>query len=120
MDEEAAYLTTSLLKLEKYIRTLPNVRGASELERAERESALALPDAVSEARRLANDAATADDSGVKLSSLRYCQEQLEQFREALLKASQYDLVDAVDVAQLSAMADQANDLIVRRIKLGLQ
>jgi hypothetical protein len=115
MDEESAYITIELRKLEKYVRVLPTLRHVRELERAARESALDMQDSLSEARRLANDSALSDKPDVKTASFARSQEQLENFREALLRASQYDLVDAADVAQLSAMAEQVNDLIRKRI-----
>jgi isopropylmalate/homocitrate/citramalate synthase len=71
------------------------------------------------ARRLANDAATSDVPSIKQTSLTHCKEQLEAFRTALLLASHTNLVDTVDVAQLSAMADEVADLVKRR-EHGLQ
>ena len=114
MDEESAYITAALRKLEKYVRTLPSVREARSLGREDRQRLNALEDALGEARRLANDAATSDRVDVKLASFDYCQEELENFRKALLAASHTDLVDGVDVAQLSAMADKVAYLVKKR------
>lgn len=115
MDEAGGYITAELRKLEKYVRILPCVKRARDLDRAARESLLDMQDALSEARRLANDAAMTDNPDVKVASFGRSQEQLEGFREAILRASQFDLVDAADVAQLSAMAEQVHDLIRKRI-----
>lgn len=114
MDEESAFITTALRKLEKYVRTLPSVRQLRSLGREDRQRLGALEDSLGEARRLANDAATSDQVVVKIASFDHCQEELENFRTALLAASHTDLVDAVDVAQLSAMADQVADLVKKR------
>lgn len=115
MDEASGYITTELRKLEKYVRILPSMKRVRDLDRAARESLLDMQDALSEARRLANDAAMSDKPDVKVASFGRSQEQLEVFREAILRASQFDTVDAADVAQLSAMADQVYDLIHKRI-----
>jgi hypothetical protein len=111
MDEESVVITVQLRKLEKYLRTLPIMRKATMLERKRREALFAMEDALGEASRLARDAANGEELTVRRSSFARCREQLETFRQALLNASQHDLVDAVDVAHLSAMADQANDLV---------
>jgi hypothetical protein len=114
MDEEGAYITTALRKIEKYVRTLPAMRQATKLGREDRQRLGALEDTLGEARRLANDAATSDQLSVKQASSTHCREQLEAFRTALLAASHTNLVDVVDVAHLSAMADQVADLVKRR------
>jgi hypothetical protein len=119
MDEESSFITAYLRKLEKYVRTLPNMQQLTSLDRQDRERLRALEDTLSEARRLANDAATTDTSSIKHASFQYCQEQLEAFRSALLLASHTNLVDVVDVAQLSAMADEVADLVKKR-KAALQ
>lgn len=116
MDEESSYISTELLKLEKYVRTLETMRNATTLSRVERDHMFDLRDTLADARKLANDAATSEITDIKLSSFSRCQEQLEAFREALLAASQYNLVDTVDVAHLSAMADKAYDLIRHRMQ----
>lgn len=116
MDEESSYITSQLRKLEKYVRTLPNMRGATSLPRAQRDSLLDLQDALADARKLAHDAATSEVLVVKIASYQRCVEGLEQFRQALLMASQFDLVDTVDVAQLSAMADLVADVVTVQVR----
>jgi hypothetical protein len=110
MDEESVVITVQLRKLEKYVRTLPMMRKLRTLDRAGRESLHMMGDTLSEASRLARDAANTEVPDIRRNSLERCREQLEAFRQALLGASQYELVDTVDVAHLSAMADLVNDL----------
>lgn len=114
MDEESSYITAYVRKLEKYVRTLPAMRQLTSLDRQDRERLHALEDKLGEARRLANDAATSDDAQVKMASFEHCHKELEDFRAALLLASHTDVVNAVDVAQLSAMADEVADLVKKR------
>lgn len=113
---ESQSIRQSIKKLEKYVRLLSVMRRITSLDRVERESLLALGDALSDAGKLANDAVTSEDVAVIVVSLGRCRDQLELFRKALLAASQYDLVDAADVAQLSALADQIIDAITADIR----
>lgn len=50
-----------------------------------------------------------EDTRAQLRLLPRVVKELEAVREALLKASEYDLVGAVDVAQLSAQLDELSD-----------
>lgn len=106
---ERISLTPQLRKVERYVHTLPVHREVQALERAARNSFLDMQDSLSVALKLARDAERSEDKGVIAHSLTRCLEQLDVFNKALLLASQFDVVSAVDVAQLSAMAEQVRD-----------
>ena len=103
-----------LKKLEKYIRGLKSYQNYNMLEGVERKALLEMQDALSLAVRLHSDATKADRSDVMLVSLERCAEQLVIFNDKLLFASQFDLVDSVDVAQLSSTSEHIRMLITGR------
>lgn len=106
-------LDPSILKpvrdVQKYVRNIPAVRQRHTLDRAARHALGDMVDALDEAYRLANDAVRSEDPRIQRLSIVRALEHLEAFRAALLLASQHDLVDTVDVAQFSAVAEQASD-----------
>jgi hypothetical protein len=108
--------TAQLRKLEKYVRVLPIMRQLHRLGRQERDSLSDVQDVLLDARKLAHDGDTSDNLTIKVASYERCVEQLEAFRQAMLSASQLDLLDAADVAQLSAMAEQAADTISAQLR----
>lgn len=105
---------TELKKLEKYVRGLASMRNIAQLSGTERSALFDMQDVLNQAVRLHTDATKANKSDEMFVSLEACGEQLGLFREKLLFASQFDLVDAADVAQLSAMSDSIYYLILGR------
>lgn len=107
--EEDISVTARLRRLEKYVRTLPAQKRLLKLDRDARNSFLDVQDCLSDAIRLANDAEKSDKPVIRQDSFTRCIERLEAFIQAILLASQFDLLDAADIAQLSVMAEQAID-----------
>lgn len=105
MDKESSP-SQSLKKLEKYIYNLKAARQLNTLNTAPREAMIALRNDVSNARIQVDGYQKSEDTREQIELLGRALELLEQVREGILTASQYDLVDTVDVAQLSAMNEQ--------------
>lgn len=103
-----------LKKLQKYVRALPSIRRMSSLGSYEHRAVMAVLDTLAMAVKLHTDAIKADTSDVMFVSIEACARQLELFREAVLLASQSDLFDAADVAQLTAMSDHIIQLVTGR------
>jgi len=101
-----------LKKLEKYIYNLKAARHLNTLSTAPREAMIALRNDVSNARIQVDAYQNNEDSRMQAELLARAVELLEQVRAGILMASSYDLVDVVDVAQLSAMTE----LIIERIR----
>jgi len=110
MDEESVVITLKLRKLAMLLNTLEAVQGQYDLPRLQAKPVTAMQHSVVMARRLANEAADSE-LGVKNPLLTKSAHQLDIFRTNLLKASEYNLVSAIDVAQLGAMSDEIIGLI---------
>lgn len=109
---DGRHITGELRRIQGYVRSLPSMKNMSELDRQHRQVAAKLNGLLSDAQKLANDAAKTDTPDIRRTSLLRCSVCLDEFREALLAASTLGLVDVVDVAHISALADQVNDLVV--------
>lgn len=101
----ASSITVDIKKLERYVMNLPKAKKLNTLNRLEREAMLDLRDNVSSARENIVKYTTADDTAEKLECLSASIEQTKLLNDSLLIASQYDLLDVVDVAHLSAMTE---------------
>jgi len=101
-----------LKKLEKYIYNLKAARQLNTLSRAPREAMMALRNDVSNARIQVEGYQNSDDTHEQAGLLVRAQELLAAVQEDILQVGGYDLIDAVDVAQLSAM----NELIIERLR----
>lgn len=98
-------------KLERYVRLIPAYRQLGGLGRVERDSLLLLSSYLVEVGKLINDAVATEDMVVRADGRMRAVAALDEFRKSLLIASQYELVDAADVAELSALGDQIIDAI---------
>lgn len=102
-----------VLSLSREIRALQAaVRGLSSLKlrdthgRSQHEARRDIFDSLASAAKLSLDAGKTDDEDVRRDSLSRCDKLMDAFREALLAASRLDLIDAVDVAHISALGDR--------------
>lgn len=109
--EQAAGPSQLLKKLEKYIYALKPARNLNKLIGPQREKMLLMTRNVSLAKAqveysLADEAQAARRQGLELAI-----EQLDNTIQAILAASMLDLIDTVDVAQLTSMAEMAIEQI---------
>lgn len=98
-------LVADIKKLERYILNLPKAKSLNTMSRAEREAMLDLRDTTSLARESIVKYIVTDDTNDKLKFLELSIEQVVLLNDKMLLASQYDLLDAVDVAHLSAITE---------------
>lgn len=106
---EPESLSKQTKKLEKYIYTLKAARELNKLDRLQRDAIVRLRDAVTTARSAVDRYFGSDDTKEQLLALNEAKEQLKETGEAILEASQYDLLDVTDVAHLSALNEQIID-----------
>lgn len=105
-DGEVMSLSREIRALQAAVRALPSMKLSNVLDRSQREANKAIIDSLANAVKLSHDAGKTDNSEIRQDSLVRCDESMEAFREALLAASRLDLVDAVDVAHISALGDR--------------
>lgn len=110
-DSEELSIRQRIKKLERYVRLLSAFKRLASLGRDERGSLLVLSEHLADAGKLVHDASATEDPIVRADGRGRAVDQLIEFRQSLLVASQYDLADAADVAELSAMSDQIIDAI---------
>lgn len=110
MQEES--LSKQAKKLEKYIYTLKAARELNTLDRQPLSAIVALRDAVTTARSAVDRYFGSDDTKEQEQALYEAIEQLKLTGDAILLASQYDLLDVTDVAHLSAL----NEHIIDQLK----
>jgi hypothetical protein len=99
-------------KLEKYIYTLKAARDLNKLDRLPREAILLLRDSVTNARGAVDRYFGSDDTKEQLLALNEATDQLKLTGDAILAASQFDLLDVADVAHLSAL----NEYIIDQLR----
>lgn len=109
---EPESLSKQVKKLEKYIYTLRAARELNKLDRPAREAMITLRDAVTTARGAVDRYFGSDDTKEQLLALNEATDQLKLTGDAILLASQYDLLDIADVAHLSAL----NEYIIDQLK----
>jgi hypothetical protein len=109
---EPESLSKQTKQLEKYIYTLKAARELNKLDRLPREAIMRLRDAITTARGAVDRYFGSDDTKEQLLALNEATDQLEVVGEAILEASQYDLLDIADVAHLSAL----NEYIIDQLK----
>lgn len=96
-------------KLEKYIMALPAAKSFNTLSSAPREAMITLSDGAFKLRTAAERYFHADDSGEQQMFLEEAIIQADKTGEAILAASQYDLLGPADVAHLSALAEDLRE-----------
>ena len=104
MELDTALIKT-LRQLGKYLYNLKSVRQRNTLGKVQREIVQSLVANVDLARAQVEFSATDEDAVAQQKGLMLAVEQLEAVKQGILDASMYDLVDVVDVAQLSAMTE---------------
>ena len=109
MPEES--LSAQAKKLEEYIYTLKAARELNKLDRPARESMIRLRESVTNARGAVDRYFGSDDTKEQLLALNEATDQLKETGDAILAASQYDLLDIADVAHLSAL----NEYIIEQL-----
>jgi len=109
---EPESLSKQVKKLEKYIYTLKAARELNKLDRLPREAILKLRDAITIARGAVDRYFGSDDTKEQLQALNEATDNLKLVSEAILEASQYDLLDVTDVAHLSAL----NEYIIDQLR----
>lgn len=96
-------------KLERYINTLEHAKQLNKLSSAPREVMIALTTSIFQARRATETYSGSDDTKEQLMALQEAIDAFTQVNKSILLASEYDLVDTVDVAHLSALSEQILD-----------
>lgn len=109
---ETESLSKQVKKLEKYIYTLKAARELNKLDRQPRDAIIKLRDSVTNARGAVDRYFGSDDTKEQLMALNEATDQLKETGEAILAASQYDLLDITDVAHLSAL----NEYIIDQLR----
>ncbi len=109
MHDEKDSLGKQAKKLEKYILTLPHAKHLNSLSSAPREVMITLQNSAYTARRSLEVYSSTDDTHEKQLSLEEAVTQLKKVQEAILHASQHDLLGIADVAHLSALSEQLTD-----------
>jgi len=110
MEQES--LSKQVKKLEKYIYTLKAARELNKLDRKPLGAINKLRDSVTNARSAVDRYSGSEDTKEQLLALNEAIDQLTINGEAILEASQYDLLDVTDVAHLSAL----NEYIIDQLK----
>jgi len=109
---EPESLSKQVKKLEKYIYTLKAARELNKLDRLPREAMIKLRDAVTTARGAVDLYFGSEDTKEQLLALNEATDNLKLVSEAILEASQYELLDVTDVAHLSAL----NEYIIDQLR----
>lgn len=104
-----ADLVKTLKSLDKYLHNLKPVRRLNTLTRVQRELVQSITASVNLARGQVEFSVADEDAEAQIKGFKLAIEQLSVVREGILEASMHDLVDAVDVAQLTAMCDHCID-----------
>lgn len=89
--------------------TLPAAKQLNMLDRPAREAMITLRDAASGARVAIAKYWGNDDTKQQQQALEEAVENLKLLQATILIASQHDLLDTVDVAHLSALAEQISE-----------
>ena len=109
---EVESLSKQVKQLEKYIYALKAARELNKLDRLPKEAIIKLRDSVTTARGAVDRYLGSDDTKEQLMALDEAKDQLKETGDAILVASQYDLLDVTDVAHLSAL----NEFIIDKLK----
>ena len=96
-------------KLEKFVMTLPSAKRFNTLSSEPRKAMMELSDCVYSLRINTERYFHADDSEEQQKFLEAAIFQVEKVQKQILEASQYDLLGPVDVAHLSALAEQIKE-----------
>lgn len=102
-------LSKQARKLERYILALPHAKRLNSLSSAPREVMITLQNSAYAARRSLEVYSSTDDSEEKELALAETRSALNTVQQAILHASQYDLMGVADVAHLLALNDQMID-----------
>jgi len=105
-------LPQSTKKLEKYIYNIPAARKLNTLDRPARESITLLCNAITSARAAVDLYWGGDDTTKQAIALQESILQLKLVNEAILEASNHDLLDVTDVAHLSALNEHIMEQLV--------
>ena len=98
-------LNAEVRKLERYVMNLPMAKNLNTMNKNEREAMLDLRGGAEVLRESVVKYGMSDDTSDKARYLTDGVKQVKELNELILAASQYDLVDAVDVAHLSAITE---------------
>jgi hypothetical protein len=96
-------------KLEKFVMTLPSAKRFNTLSSEPRKAMMDLSDSVYNLRINTERYFHADDSEEQQKFLEAALLQVEKAQEQIMAASQHDLLGPVDVAHLSALAEQIRE-----------
>jgi signal transduction histidine kinase len=111
--EEDASLIRQLRRLESYIYNLNSFVETDGLDWTAQDAVHQVRRSVADARSLVRDYQTLeDDRKSQAEILPLSIEKLEELRADIVKASQYEVIDAVDVAHISAWIEQ----IIERLR----
>ena len=102
-------ISQAVKKLEKYVYTLPMAKQLNVLSGQARLAMIRLRDNVTDARASIVKYESSDDTREQAQALEASIENITETNEAILAASQHDLLDAADVAHLSALAQHIKE-----------
>lgn len=98
-------IVQDIKKLERYIMNLSKAKKLNTMSKAEREAMMDLRDSVSDARESIVKYESSDNTAEKLQYLDSSIEYVKTINDSMLIASQFDLLDGVDVAHFSAITE---------------
>lgn len=104
----------TLRRLERYIYNLPAARSLNTLKRDARDAVLDLRDNISNARSTFTEM-DEDDVLASIKATELSIDYLKRVEQSILKVSSYDLLGAVDVAELSALTEHIRERLFLRI-----
>jgi hypothetical protein len=104
----------TLKRLERYIHNLQAARSLNTLKRDARDAVLELREAISNARSTYTEV-DEDDAFETIKATELSIDYLKQVEQLILKVSSYDLLGAVDVAELSALTEHLRERLHTRI-----
>jgi hypothetical protein len=109
MDQSEMTLPAQMKKLEKYIMMLPSAKQFNTLKSEPRKAMILLSDSAYNARIAVERYFHADDSEEQKLFLTAAIEHVTTTNNAILAASQHDLLGPADVAHLSALAEHIKE-----------
>jgi hypothetical protein len=105
-----------LKRLERYIYNLPSVRQRNTLPRTQLKLVTDMANTIEQTRKQVEFSVGDEDDEARLKGFLLAREQLSHVRASMLRASEYNLLNPVDIAHLSAMSELAEEQLSEIIK----
>jgi hypothetical protein len=114
--EKQESLSQLIRRLEKYVFNLPAVRAQNTLTRQQRDIVQVIAQNISLARAQTEFSLGDEDEAARLAGFKLATEQLQAVIDGILLASQQDIVNVIEVTQLSSMAEICIDRLESLVK----